>query len=217
MGEEEAPPLPPLDGDGGPPVAVVRLPRTGAHVVLDGRLFLGPADSASDGAAVAADGVTHVLNAMKEIPERQYPGVEVRRLECWDSPQQRLPFEESAAFVDRCLNGGGWCLVHCNAGQSRSASVVIHYLMTQGHTLQKSYGYVKGRKPDIRPNFGFCSQLQEAELRLFGRVSLDMNEHKVDTLCEILEGGGKTREDVLRALERWNGDGEVALGMLLEE
>lgn len=43
-----------------------------------------------------------------------------------------------------------------------------------------------------------------------------MNEYKADTLCEILEGSNKTREDVLRALKEWDGDGEVALGMLLE-
>ena len=100
-----------------------------------------------------ADGITHILNITKEIPKQQYSGVTVCHLSCWDSPQQRLPFEEAAAFIDQCLcenkknyaSGGGnhKCLVHCNAGQSRSASIIIYYLMTKGHTLKQSYTYVK--------------------------------------------------------------------------
>ena len=43
-----------------------------------------------------------------------------------------------------------------------------------------------------------------------------MNEVKADMLCDILEGSNKTREDVLMALREANGDGELALGMLLE-
>ena len=89
--------------------------------------------------------------------------------------------------------------------------------MTKGHTLQQSYEYVKSRKPNIRPNYGFCSQLQDMEVQLFGgKTSLDMNEYKADTLCEILEGSNKTREDVLKALKDHGGDGEIALGMLLQ-
>mmetsp|Transcript_24460 Transcript_24460/g.44964 ORF Transcript_24460/g.44964 Transcript_24460/m.44964 type:complete len:208 (-) Transcript_24460:236-859(-) len=195
--------------------SVARLQNTQAHVILNDRLYLGPAHAASKEATVSADGITHILNITKEIPKQQYSGVQVSHLQCYDSPQQRLPFEEAATFIEQCLSEGGRCLVHCNAGQSRSASIIMYYLMTKGHTLKQSYDYVKARKPDIRPNFGFCSQLQEAEVKIFRTSSLDMNEYKADTLCEILEGSGKTREDVLRALEEW-GDGEIALGMLLE-
>ena len=55
------------------------------------------------------------------------------------------------------------------------------------------------------------------EVQIFGgKTSLDMNEYKADTLCEILEGSNKTREDVLKALKDHGGDGEIALGMLLQ-
>ena len=53
-------------------------------------------------------------------------------------------------------------------------------------------------------------------MKLHGKITLDMDEYKADTLCDVLEGSDKTREDVLKALEWAKGDGEVALGMLLE-
>eukprot|EP00578_Thalassiosira_sp_NH16_P018409 CAMPEP_0181096934 /NCGR_PEP_ID=MMETSP1071-20121207/11294_1 /TAXON_ID=35127 /ORGANISM="Thalassiosira sp., Strain NH16" /LENGTH=222 /DNA_ID=CAMNT_0023179369 /DNA_START=328 /DNA_END=996 /DNA_ORIENTATION=- len=215
----------PLDEE----ATVARLGNTKAHTIVNGRLYLGPAQAASNEGAVMADGIAHILNITREVPKEQYSGVTVCHLSCWDSPEQRLPFEEAAEFIDRCLNDEAIndeatasssvrrrCLVHCNAGQSRSASIILYYLMTKGHTLKQSYNYVKSRKPDIRPNFGFFSQLQEAEMKLFGSVSLDMDEYKADTICDILEGSNKTREDVLKALRWAKGDGEVALGMLLE-
>jgi len=217
-----------------PVVVTRRLPNTRAHTILNDCLYLGPAQSATNESAIKADGITHILNITKEIPKQQYPNIQICQLECYDSPQQQLPFEEAATFIDSCLNntnkddknscssakvyGNNKCLVHCNAGQSRSASIIIYYLMTKGNTLQQSYQYVKARKPDIRPNYGFCSQLQGMEQTIFGQgvCTLGMNEYKADTICELLEGSEKTREDVLNALDKFGGDGELALGMLLE-
>ncbi|KAL7551602.1 hypothetical protein ACHAWF_014795 [Thalassiosira exigua] len=198
---------------------VARLPATQAYTILADRLYLGPAKSATDETAVKADGFTHILNIAKELPKQEFGGVTVCQLACYDSPQQRLPFSDAADFIHQCIdNKGGRCLVHCNAGQSRSASVVIYYLMTKGHTLKHSFEYVKKRKPDIRPNYGFCSQLQAMEMTLFQRTdcTLDMDDYKADTLADILEGSGKTRADVKEALRLMGGDGELALGMLLE-
>lgn len=55
-------------------------------------------------------------------------------------------------------------LIHCNEGRSRSASVIIFYLMTK-HKLSfdQSWDYIKTIKSDIRPNDGF-----EQVLRTFG-------------------------------------------------
>lgn len=198
------------------PSVISLLSNTKAHTIINDRLYLGPASSASNETALLSDGITHILNITKEIPKQQFTDIQVCHLQCHDSPQQHLPFEE-AALNSTSSEGRRRCLIHCNAGQSRSASIIIYYLMTKGHTLQQSYEYVKSRKPNIRPNYGFCSQLQDMEVQIFGgKTSLDMNEYKADTLCEILEGSNKTREDVLKALKDHGGDGEIALGMLLQ-
>ncbi|KAA8583485.1 hypothetical protein FQN60_014693 [Etheostoma spectabile] len=55
----------------------------------------------------------------------------------------------------------GVVLVHCNAGVSRSSSVVIGYLMMrEGLLFDDAYSQVKVARPSIRPNPGFYQQLQ---------------------------------------------------------
>lgn len=51
-------------------------------------------------------------------------------------------------------------LVHCFAGVSRSASVVLAYLVAcHSFTLQKAYDVVKTRRPEIKPNRNFVHTL----------------------------------------------------------
>ncbi|EJK72752.1 hypothetical protein THAOC_05682 [Thalassiosira oceanica] len=147
-----------------------------------------------------------------------FEGAAVRRLECYDSPQQVLPLELGAEMIDRCLSEGGRCLVHCNAGQSRSASMVmIYFFMFKGHTLRASFEYVRGCKPDVKPNYGFWSQLEATEKELFGfsEPSLNSDGYKSETILELLEGSGKSKKDVLAALARFDGNGDLALWVVI--
>ena len=205
---------------------VVRLPHTGAHTILKDRLYLSPAASAFDEELLQLDGISHVLNTAIDVDTQQFhpkSGIRVLHLKLYDSPDQKLPFGQAASLKQ--VNGGGRCLVHCNAGQSRSASMIIYFLMTKGYSLKESFDYVKRRKPNIRPNFGFVSQLQEAEKQQHALQhnhydqevpTLDMNEYKAESLLEILEGSSKTRQDVMDALQKTQGNVELALGLLLE-
>ncbi|KAI3630945.1 hypothetical protein MIR68_011028 [Amoeboaphelidium protococcarum] len=57
--------------------------------------------------------------------------------------------------------------VHCKAGKSRSATVVIFLLMKlNGWSVSEAYDYVKMRRPCVSPNLGFMSVLNKLELRL---------------------------------------------------
>ncbi len=56
----------------------------------------------------------------------------------------------------------GAVFVHCNAGVSRAATVVIAYHMkTQDVDFHTAYQHVKGVRPCIRPNDGFMRQLKQ--------------------------------------------------------
>jgi protein-tyrosine phosphatase len=53
-------------------------------------------------------------------------------------------------------------LVHCALGKSRSASIVIAYLMKyQKMTLREAYQYGKSRRPVVSPNPNYIRQLRE--------------------------------------------------------
>jgi len=57
-------------------------------------------------------------------------------------------------------------LVHCQAGISRSATLVIAYLIKhQKMNLKDAYLHVKSKRPQIGPNKGFIQQLMDFVLK----------------------------------------------------
>ena len=75
-------------------------------------------------------------------------------------------FEESYLWIDEALSMGN-VLVHCGAGISRSASIIIAYLMKKNKwTTDFSLKLVQGARPNANPNLGFQKQLKEFEAEL---------------------------------------------------
>ena len=150
--------------------------------MIDDQLYLSPGTPALNEILLQCDKITHVLNTALELDTQNFEEIQVLHLKLYDSPEQILPFEEAAEFIRSSIASGGKVLVHCNAGQSRSASMIIYYLMTLGNTLKSSFDYVKARKPNIGPNFGFATQLEEQEKKLFngkstGKVPVTVRTH----------------------------------------
>ncbi len=81
----------------------------------------------------------------------------------------------------------GGVLVHCMAGMSRSATVVISYLMwAERMSLWDSYWHVKRRRHRASPNEGFMKQLASYERQLVRRSHF----HKKPTAAGGGGGGG---------------------------
>ena len=83
----------------------------------------------------------------------------------------------------------GSVLVHCYAGVSRSASVVIAYLMQEKDMLfQEAFQFASKRRPVIFPNMGFQRQLCEFEKLLHLKKSYS-SPNRVDKLtAQIVKG-----------------------------
>ena len=79
--------------------------------------------------------------------------------------------ENIIQYFGECLNfinGDAKVFVHCAAGESRSATIVIAYIMWKKKmTFDKAYNFVKQKRSRIYPNFGFRQQLQMFEKLLF--------------------------------------------------
>lgn len=70
-------------------------------------------------------------------------------------------FDDCFTFIDSARRRGGCVLVHCNAGVSRAASIVIAYVMYKKNmTYTEALEMVKAQRPVVRPNDGFAEQLQ---------------------------------------------------------
>ena len=93
--------------------------------------------------------------------------------------------ENIVQYFGECLNfikGEEKVLVHCMAGASRSAAVVIAYIMwNQKKELYEAYNLVKEKRSMIFPNPGFKYQLQlfENELK---KYDYDINKIKFDEI-----------------------------------
>ena len=75
---------------------------------------------------------------------------------------------------------GGKVMIHCQAGVSRSSTIVIAYIMKySGLSMTSAFHYVKSKRTIVAPNFNFMGQLLEFEQQLNqGQISCDL-AHKL--------------------------------------
>ncbi|NXY20832.1 DUS26 phosphatase, partial [Atrichornis clamosus] len=139
-------------------------------------LYLGDQDIASNRRELLQLRITHVLNASHSKwrgGAEYYEGTGIRYLgiEAHDSPSFDMSpyFYPAADFIHQALNEGfsscsllcppGRILVHCAVGVSRSATLVLAYLMIRHHMpLVEAIRTVKDHR-GIIPNRGFLRQL----------------------------------------------------------
>ena len=138
--------------------------------ILEG-LFLGDHVAADNKYILSRSGITHILT----IGAGLYPKFPQKYIYKWiseiDSPTTNLKQHFSAChkFISTASASGGCVLVHCYAGISRSATIMISYLMAQyDMTLPTATQVIKNKRWFINPNTGFIKQLQlyQKELRL---------------------------------------------------
>ncbi|XP_049591678.1 dual specificity phosphatase 29-like [Syngnathus scovelli] len=154
-------------------------------------VFIGDEKTALERPGLKKLGITHVLNAAEGKYNNvltgaeyytgmniQYFGVEADDKPTFDISQFFCP---ATQFISEALRQPqNKVLVHCVMGRSRSASLVLAYLMMeQGLTVVDSIEHVKQRRC-VLPNHGFLKQLralditlQEQKLRLKQQMTED--------------------------------------------
>ncbi|XP_026855600.2 dual specificity protein phosphatase 10 isoform X1 [Electrophorus electricus] len=131
-------------------------------------LYLGNERDAQDLDQMQRMNIGYILNVTTHLPLYHYDlGLfSYKRLPATDSNKQNLRqyFEEAFEFIEEAHQAGKGLLIHCQAGVSRSATIVIAYLMKHTWmTMTDAYKFVKMRRPIISPNLNFMGQLLEFE------------------------------------------------------
>ncbi|CAL1541514.1 unnamed protein product [Lymnaea stagnalis] len=159
-----------------PSGGIVMLPSTAYDEVCDG-IFLGEGYSAKSIHCMLQLKVTHVLNAalgkdayhvntnhvMYNKKNIQFLGIEATDFINCDMSKY---FYMASDFIENGLKGGGTVFVHCVQGVSRSATLVVAYLMIKKHmTVQDALRLVRSKR-EVSPNPGFLQQLCDLHEKL---------------------------------------------------
>jgi hypothetical protein len=178
----------------------VSLSLTPPAEILSGKLFLSDAQPAQNRSWLEKFGITHVVNVTGHklgtgelrFPDKHADIVKYLHLAVPDEMEVDIipVIEESCKFINDALSiCGNKVLVHCEAGISRSPTVVIGYLMRNGLSLRDSYELVLRKKSNIAPNKSFWNQLISLEKQLFKRdtASLSTEEYlsrQIKSMCQ---------------------------------
>ena len=143
--------------------------------IYDGVLYVGDKGDAANCVRLQNLGITHIVNATRDIPNAspsrfEYINVSVNDDEATDLKRH---FRRSNDFVRNAIRKGGRVMIHCRAGVSRSVTLCIAYLMQcEGMRLRDAFSLVESRRSIIRPNNSFLMQLAKYEVTLFKTSSV---------------------------------------------
>ncbi|RKP26659.1 Mkp-4, partial [Syncephalis pseudoplumigaleata] len=134
--------------------------REGPVCILP-HLYLGTEVNAANQALLRKLGIRYILNVAKEVPDR----FRYKKFNWGHNQEDLLEFFENAfSFIDHGRSHGDGVLVHCQCGVSRSASLVLAYVMrNQRMPLHEAYTFVKERSSAISPNMSLFYQLVDFE------------------------------------------------------
>ena len=141
---------------------------------VDQRVFIGGYLAAANPAVVRQNKITHILKLFPDDPTyvggyHRHPGVEYLVIDAEDRigfPLNQY-FDECLRFIRQALlHREGRILIHCHAGISRSATIVLlHLMVNTGLSLDAASSVLRSVRPVVEPNFTFWCMLANLDRR----------------------------------------------------
>ncbi|MQM13281.1 hypothetical protein Taro_046202 [Colocasia esculenta] len=191
-------------------------------------MFIGGALAARSVHTLQHLGISHVLClCSNEIgqSDSQFPDLfEYKNFSISDNDDAdiRNLFEEACNFIDYVEQKHGKVLVHCFEGRSRSATVVLAYLMLRKNfKLSEAWNLLKKVHRRAQPNDGFAKVLVEIDKNCHGTASMEWQHRrpmmKVCPICGKNAGLSSSSLKLhLQKAHRMISSGSVDSAMTLE-
>ena len=155
-------------------------------------MYLGSSISASDLPLLQSQGITHVVNTAIEIENfhESTGSIQYLKLQLDDSMDVKIAdhFQECFDFISKVQFEGGKVFVHCQAGISRSATIVMSYLMYhEKMSLRDAFLHTKACRHQIGPNLGFFKELMALEKQIFSipEPTFSYDDYCMDSLMQM--------------------------------
>eukprot|EP00756_Hemistasia_phaeocysticola_P006603 Hpha_TRINITY_DN13916_c1_g1::TRINITY_DN13916_c1_g1_i1::g.35897::m.35897 len=132
-------------------------------------VYLGSLRSAQELRVYQTLGIGFVASIGRELSVVLGQGMEQMQLNVDDLVDTDLSalFEQVHDFIDEALKAGKGVLVHCFKGQSRSATMVMTYLMKKRRiTRDDALAFVREHRPMVNPNPGFMRLMANYEVTI---------------------------------------------------
>ena len=148
----------------------------------ENQLFLGTSEHALDETLLARLGMTHVVNCTKDVPNefekknRQGFQLSYHRVPVDDMENEPIDlyFSSTINFIAAAIDEkqSNKVLVHCVAGLSRAAAIVIAFLVAHKKMgFKAAHDLLKGKRQRVRPNVGFAFHLSRLEMETSDKLS----------------------------------------------
>jgi protein-tyrosine phosphatase len=138
------------------------------------KIYLGNEDGQRDLEKLTSLGVTNILNCAAFVENFHPDKFIYENLNMEDSILEDLSkyLPKAYEFIDK----SEVVYIHCQAGISRSAAIVIAYLMMKRKiNFEDAFELVRNSRKSINPNSGFINQLKSLNLFVF-KNKLNVNE-----------------------------------------
>jgi len=129
-------------------------------------IYLGSAFNAAIFETLQANDIKYIVNMTSEISNYFPHDFSYLRYNLYDNNKQSIlmylesAYENIIAFQKQ---NKGNILVHCYMGASRSATLVIYYIMKRhGYSFEDALKHVRDRRPVINPSFRFTKDLAKS-------------------------------------------------------
>ena len=130
------------------------------NYIID-NIYLGDSLAAGDEEYLKSYNILAVVNCAEDLTSN-YKDLKFIELNLFDNEMQSLFPKFDVAYKFIKLHSQANILIHCVLGMSRSASLVIYYLMKEkGWDFDTCLAYLKERRPIVSPISGFENQLRE--------------------------------------------------------
>tara|TARA_B100000035_G_C21008752_1_gene558605 strand:- start:85 stop:678 length:594 start_codon:yes stop_codon:yes gene_type:complete len=143
----------------------LRLLMTKPTHVID-NIYIGNSLNASNYYELMENGITHVINVSEEISNYFPDEIEYLRIPVNDTNDASLEnyYGEALEFINNLDVKDNNILIHCFMGSSRSATIVVLYLMKiKSMSFDAAYKYLKDIRPVVNMNVTFAEELQDVE------------------------------------------------------